>query len=57
MHFVDVEVSKVHALATLLDPRYKTSGFMDKSKAEVVKENWLPLHPISLKGVQLKRKK
>ena len=57
MHFVDVEVSKVHALATLLDPRYKTNGFMDKSKAEVVKENWLPLHPISLKGVQLKRKK
>ena len=38
VHFVDVEVSEVHALATLLDPRYKTSGFMVKAKAEVAKE-------------------
>ena len=33
-----IEVSEVHALATLLDPRYKTSGFMDKAKAKVAKE-------------------
>ena len=42
VHFVDVEVSEVHALATLLDryktSRYKTSGFMVKAKAEVAKE-------------------
>ena len=37
VHFVDVEVSEVHAVATLLDPRYKTSGFMDKVKAEEAK--------------------
>ena len=38
VHSVDVGVSEVHALATLLDPRYKTSGFMDKAIAEVAKE-------------------
>ncbi|KAI6654400.1 hypothetical protein LOD99_796 [Oopsacas minuta] len=37
VHFVDVETSEVHVLATLLDPRYKTSGFMDKAKAEEAK--------------------
>ncbi|KAI6648540.1 Zinc finger BED domain-containing protein 4-like [Oopsacas minuta] len=37
VHFVDVETSEMHALATILDPRYKTSGFMDKAKAEEVK--------------------
>lgn len=37
VHFIDVEVSEVHAVATLLDPRYKTSGFMDKVKAEEAK--------------------
>ena len=37
VHFVDAETSEVHALATLLDPRYKTSGFMDKAKAEEAK--------------------
>ncbi|KAI6656168.1 Zinc finger BED domain-containing protein 4-like [Oopsacas minuta] len=37
VHFVDGETSEVHALATLLDPRYKKNGFMDKAKAEEAK--------------------
>ena len=54
MPFVDVEVNEVRALTTLLDPRYKTSGFMDKAKAEVAKEKLVIFYPISLKGLQLK---
>ena len=54
VHYVDVEVCEVHALATLLEPRYTTSSFMDKAKAEVAKEKLAIFHLILLKGVQLK---
>ena len=36
-HFFDVEISEVHALVTLLDPRYKMSGFVDIARAEAAK--------------------
>ena len=34
MHFPDVEATSVTATATMLDPRYKKSGFLDKTKAD-----------------------
>ena len=51
VHFVDVETSEVHALATLLDPRYKTSGFMDKAKAEEAKGKLASVASTSLNGL------
>ena len=54
VHCIDVEVSEVHALATLLDPRYKRSGFMTWQKQKFGRKNWPSLHPILLKSVQRK---
>ena len=54
MHCVNVVVSEVHALANLLDPRYKTSGFMTRQKQKFGRKDWPSLNPILLKGVQRK---
>ena len=42
-YFCDIEINPTTAIATILDPRWKTGAFTEKSNAHTAKENLIQL--------------